>query len=81
MRPPNPNYVTPEEKDKRRQENLCVKCGAPDHMMRACENGYSKERLPRNGYKKKKEEEKKETAKKEVAKVAEEPESEESGKE
>ena len=76
QRTPNPNYVEAGEWDKRREEGLCVKCGAPDHKMRECHNGWSKTRLSAN--KGKKEEPKKETAK--IAEVEEE-ESEGSGKE
>jgi hypothetical protein len=42
----SPNYVSPEERDKRRKEGLCNKCGSPDHLFRDCKNGWKKDRVP-----------------------------------
>ncbi|CCO35135.1 hypothetical protein RSOLAG1IB_11237 [Rhizoctonia solani AG-1 IB] len=35
-----PNYVAPEERDRRRAEGLCVKCGEKGHIFRNCPNGW-----------------------------------------
>jgi hypothetical protein len=36
----SPNYVAPEERDRRRAEGLCVKCGEKGHIFRNCPNGW-----------------------------------------
>ncbi|CCO35278.1 hypothetical protein RSOLAG1IB_12582 [Rhizoctonia solani AG-1 IB] len=36
----SPNYVAPEEQDRRRAEGLCVKCGEKGHIFRNCPNGW-----------------------------------------
>ncbi|KAF8761978.1 hypothetical protein RHS01_00172 [Rhizoctonia solani] len=35
----DPNYVTPEERDRRRASGLCVKCGQKGHGIKQCPNG------------------------------------------
>ena len=59
------NFVSPDEREKRRNENLCIKCGSPDHKFRECSNGWKKDRVA--GKRKKKEE---------TAKIAENPQGE-----
>ncbi|KAF8753820.1 hypothetical protein RHS01_06831 [Rhizoctonia solani] len=36
----DPNYVTPEERDRRRASGLCVKCGQKGHGIKQCPNGW-----------------------------------------
>ncbi|KAF8757982.1 hypothetical protein RHS01_03641 [Rhizoctonia solani] len=36
----DPNYVTPEEQDRRRTSGLCVKCGQKGHGIKQCPNGW-----------------------------------------
>ncbi|QRW20574.1 Retrotransposon-derived protein PEG10 [Rhizoctonia solani] len=36
----DPNYVTPEERDRRRASGLCVKCGQKGHGIKQCRNGW-----------------------------------------
>ncbi|QRW22883.1 Retrotransposable element Tf2 protein [Rhizoctonia solani] len=36
----DPNYVTPEERDRRRASGLCVKCGQKGHGIKQCQNGW-----------------------------------------
>ncbi|KAF8748738.1 hypothetical protein RHS01_10576 [Rhizoctonia solani] len=36
----DPNYVTPEERDRRRASGLCVKCGQKGHRIKQCPNGW-----------------------------------------
>ncbi|KAF8753428.1 Retrotransposon-derived protein PEG10 [Rhizoctonia solani] len=36
----DPNYVTPEEQDRRRASGLCVKCGQKGHGIKQCPNGW-----------------------------------------
>ncbi|QRW21810.1 Retrotransposable element Tf2 protein [Rhizoctonia solani] len=36
----DPNYVTPEEQDRRRASGLCVKCGQKGHSIKQCPNGW-----------------------------------------
>ncbi|KAF8754193.1 hypothetical protein RHS01_06389 [Rhizoctonia solani] len=36
----DPNYVTPEERDRRRASGLCVKCGQKGHSIKQCPNGW-----------------------------------------
>ncbi|KAF8694654.1 Retrotransposon-derived protein PEG10, partial [Rhizoctonia solani] len=36
----DPNYVTPEERDRRRALGLCVKCGQKGHGIKQCPNGW-----------------------------------------
>ncbi|CEL53690.1 hypothetical protein RSOLAG1IB_11425 [Rhizoctonia solani AG-1 IB] len=36
----SPNYVAPEERDRRRAEGLCVKCREKGHIFRNCPNGW-----------------------------------------
>ncbi|KAF8749645.1 hypothetical protein RHS01_09945, partial [Rhizoctonia solani] len=36
----NPNYVTPEERDRCRASGLCVKCGQKGHGIKQCPNGW-----------------------------------------
>ncbi|KAF8759682.1 K02A2.6-like [Rhizoctonia solani] len=36
----DPNYVTPEERDRRRAAGLCVKCGQKGHGIKQCPNGW-----------------------------------------
>lgn len=43
-----PNYVDAKERNARRNEGLCIKCRAPDHMMQQCENRYSITHLSTN---------------------------------
>lgn len=78
-----PNDVEKEARDARRKEGLCIKCGAPDHGMKQCKNGYLIKRLSANKGaepSKKKDEIKKESGKvakeEEVAKEGSESESE-----
>lgn len=42
------NYVNAKECDARRNERLCVNCGALDHIMCQCKNRYSVTRLSTN---------------------------------
>ncbi|QRW15549.1 Retrotransposon gag protein [Rhizoctonia solani] len=36
----DPNYVTPEERDRCRASGLCVKCGQKGHGIKQCPNGW-----------------------------------------
>ncbi|KAF8756857.1 hypothetical protein RHS01_03817 [Rhizoctonia solani] len=36
----DPNYVSPEERDRRRASGLCVKCGQKGHGIKQCPNGW-----------------------------------------
>ncbi|QRW16907.1 Retrotransposable element Tf2 protein [Rhizoctonia solani] len=36
----DPNYVTPEERDRRRASGLCVKCSQKGHGIKQCPNGW-----------------------------------------
>ncbi|QRW26524.1 Retrotransposon-derived protein PEG10 [Rhizoctonia solani] len=36
----DPNYVTPEERDRRCASGLCVKCGQKGHGIKQCPNGW-----------------------------------------
>ncbi|QRW17263.1 Retrotransposable element Tf2 protein [Rhizoctonia solani] len=36
----DPNYVTPEERDRRHASGLCVKCGQKGHGIKQCQNGW-----------------------------------------
>ncbi|KAF8748713.1 hypothetical protein RHS01_10621 [Rhizoctonia solani] len=36
----DPNYVTQEERDRRRASGLCVKCGQKGHGIKQCPNGW-----------------------------------------
>ncbi|KAF8704366.1 Retroviral aspartyl protease, partial [Rhizoctonia solani] len=36
----DPNYVTPEERDRCRALGLCVKCGQKGHGIKQCPNGW-----------------------------------------
>ncbi|QRW18196.1 Retrotransposable element Tf2 protein [Rhizoctonia solani] len=36
----DPNYVTPEERDRRCASGLCVKCGQKGHSIKQCPNGW-----------------------------------------
>ncbi|QRW22412.1 Retrotransposon gag protein [Rhizoctonia solani] len=36
----DPNYVTPEERDRRRASGLCIKCGQKGHGIKQCPNGW-----------------------------------------
>ncbi|KAF8752244.1 hypothetical protein RHS01_07842 [Rhizoctonia solani] len=36
----DPNYVTPEERDRRRASGLCVKCGQKGHGIKQCPNSW-----------------------------------------
>ncbi|KAF8752476.1 hypothetical protein RHS01_07693 [Rhizoctonia solani] len=36
----DPNYVTPEERDRRRASGLCMKCGQKGHGIKQCPNGW-----------------------------------------
>ncbi|QRW23550.1 Retrotransposon-derived protein PEG10 [Rhizoctonia solani] len=36
----DPNYVTPEERDRCRTSGLCVKCGQKGHGIKQCPNGW-----------------------------------------
>ncbi|QRW26651.1 Retrotransposon-derived protein PEG10 [Rhizoctonia solani] len=36
----DPNYVTPEERDRRHASGLCVKCGQKGHGIKQCPNGW-----------------------------------------
>ncbi|QRW15597.1 Retrotransposon gag protein [Rhizoctonia solani] len=36
----NPNYVLEEERNRRRAEGLCVKCGKPGHKFAECRTGW-----------------------------------------
>ncbi|QRW20749.1 Retrotransposon-derived protein PEG10 [Rhizoctonia solani] len=36
----DPNYVTPEERDRRRASGICVKCGQKGHGIKQCPNGW-----------------------------------------
>ncbi|QRW15688.1 Retrotransposon-derived protein PEG10 [Rhizoctonia solani] len=36
----DPNYVTPEERDRCRASGLCVKCGQMGHSIKQCPNGW-----------------------------------------
>ncbi|QRW20371.1 Retrotransposon-derived protein PEG10 [Rhizoctonia solani] len=36
----DPNYVTPEERDRRRASGLCVKCGQKGHGIKQCPSGW-----------------------------------------
>ncbi|QRW22895.1 Retrotransposon-derived protein PEG10 [Rhizoctonia solani] len=36
----DPNYVTPEERDRRRASGLSVKCGQKGHGIKQCPNGW-----------------------------------------
>ncbi|QRW22887.1 Retrotransposon-derived protein PEG10 [Rhizoctonia solani] len=36
----DPNYVTLEERDRRRASSLCVKCGQKGHGIKQCPNGW-----------------------------------------
>ncbi|QRW26329.1 Retrotransposon-derived protein PEG10 [Rhizoctonia solani] len=36
----DPNYVTPEERDRRRALGLCVKCSQKGHGIKQCPNGW-----------------------------------------
>ncbi|KAF8750945.1 Retrotransposon gag protein [Rhizoctonia solani] len=36
----DPNYVTLEERDRRRASGLCVKCGQKGHGIKHCPNGW-----------------------------------------
>ncbi|QRW26794.1 hypothetical protein RhiXN_01389 [Rhizoctonia solani] len=36
----NPNYVLEEERNRRRAEGLCVKCGKPGHKFAECQTGW-----------------------------------------
>ncbi|QRW26803.1 Retrotransposon-derived protein PEG10 [Rhizoctonia solani] len=36
----DPNYVTPEERDRQRASGLCVKCGQKGHGIKQCPNGW-----------------------------------------
>ncbi|KAF8696468.1 hypothetical protein RHS03_07867, partial [Rhizoctonia solani] len=36
----NPNYVLEEERNRRRTEGLCVKCGKPGHKFAECRTGW-----------------------------------------
>ncbi|QRW21781.1 Reverse transcriptase (RNA-dependent DNA polymerase) [Rhizoctonia solani] len=36
----DPNYVTPEERDRHRASGLCVKCGQKGHGIKQCPNGW-----------------------------------------
>ncbi|KAF8751548.1 hypothetical protein RHS01_08517 [Rhizoctonia solani] len=36
----DPNYVTLEERDRRRASGLCVKCGQKGHGIKQCPNGW-----------------------------------------
>ncbi|KAF8748197.1 hypothetical protein RHS01_10968 [Rhizoctonia solani] len=36
----DPNYVTREERDRRRASGLCVKCGQKGHGIKQCPNGW-----------------------------------------
>ncbi|QRW19886.1 Retrotransposon-derived protein PEG10 [Rhizoctonia solani] len=36
----DPNYLTPEERDRRRTSGLCVKCGQKGHGIKQCPNGW-----------------------------------------
>jgi hypothetical protein len=47
----DPNFVDTLERDARKTEGLCVKCGSPDHMFKQCNNGWQKKRVARKGKK------------------------------
>ncbi|QRW23551.1 Retrotransposon-derived protein PEG10 [Rhizoctonia solani] len=36
----DPNYITPEERDRRCASGLCVKCGQKGHGIKQCPNGW-----------------------------------------
>ncbi|QRW26416.1 Retrotransposon-derived protein PEG10 [Rhizoctonia solani] len=36
----DPNYVTPEERDRRHASGLCIKCGQKGHGIKQCPNGW-----------------------------------------
>ncbi|KAF8687111.1 hypothetical protein RHS03_09992, partial [Rhizoctonia solani] len=36
----DPNYVTPEERDRHRASGLCVKCGQKGHGIKQCPNRW-----------------------------------------
>ncbi|KAF8747896.1 hypothetical protein RHS01_11194 [Rhizoctonia solani] len=36
----DPNYVTPEERDRQHASSLCVKCGQKGHGIKQCPNGW-----------------------------------------
>ncbi|KAF8755558.1 hypothetical protein RHS01_05068 [Rhizoctonia solani] len=36
----DPNYITPEERDRCRASGLCVKCGQKGHGIKQCPNGW-----------------------------------------
>ncbi|KAF8727693.1 hypothetical protein RHS02_08022, partial [Rhizoctonia solani] len=36
----DPNYVTPEERDRRCASGLCIKCGQKGHRIKQCPNGW-----------------------------------------
>ncbi|KAF8748434.1 hypothetical protein RHS01_10829 [Rhizoctonia solani] len=55
----DPNYVTPEERDRRCASGLCVKCGQKGHGIKQCPNGWKATprklpRWPRTNWKKSK---------------------------